>query len=252
MIVLVILGCSSDSSDTPPPKEITFADVEAAFSELEVSTGNNDYSLEVPGNLRWNFRVIAPDDTDGEKLPLFVHLHGAAGGNPDAHKSTSCYMEPALEDTEAYVISPNGGLEQWFEPVNQSQVLGLVTYALKYWNVDPAKVVVVGYSNGGNGSWFFAETQPQVFSAGIPMASSYSTIGTDNQPRKIETPLYVIHGENDDLFPVEETQFWVEQAVDAGSQIEFVVAPGLVHNEPCEYVSFLKEGIEWLKTTVWQ
>ncbi len=253
-LALLIVGCSSDSKDDPieMPKELTFDDVEVAFSELTVNVGINDYSLKVPGNLTWDFRAIVPEDGDGEKKPLFVHLHGAAAGNPNAHKSTSCFMEPGLENIEAYVISPNGGLNFWEEPINQSQVIGLVTFALKFWNIDPKKVVVTGYSNGGNGSWFFAETQPQIFSAGIPMASSYTTLGPDGTPRKIDTPLYVIHGENDALFPLAETQSWVEQSIEAGSQIEFVIAPGLEHNEPCEYVSFLQDAIEWLKTSVWQ
>ena len=251
--LFLLFGCSSDS---PPktdanPKEITFADVEAAFSELEVKTGTNDFSLKVPGNLTWDFRVIAPDLSDGIKKPLFVHLHGASGGDADAHKATSCYMEPGLENIEAFVISPNGGVELWHEPVNQSQVMGLVTFALKYWEVDPDKVVVAGYSNGGNGSWFFAETQPEGFSAGIPMASSYSTTNTGGGARKIDTPLYVIHGENDELFPLAQTQTWVEQSVDAGSRIEFVVAPGLTHNIPCDYVDYLQDAVEWVETEVW-
>lgn len=250
--MVLLIGCSSSDSPAPIiPNELTFDDVDKAFSELDIKTGTNDFSLDVPGNLKWNFRIIAPDVSDGEKKPLFVHMHGAAGGDPDAHKSTACYMEPGLENIEAFVISPNGGVAQWYEPVNQSQVMGLVNYAIKYLEVDPNKVVVVGYSNGGNGSWFFAETQPTVFSAGIPMASSYNTVGTNGQPRKIDTPLYVIHGENDELFPLAQTQTWVEQSIEAGSQIEFVVAPGLVHNEPCEYVSYLQDAIVWLQTEIW-
>ena len=250
---LLLFGCSSDDSSngnkTPP--ERTFEDVEKDFSELEVKEGISDYKLDVPSGLSWNFRVIAPDVSDGIKKPLFVNLHGAAGGDPNAHKTTSCYVEPGLENIEAFVISPNGGTSLWQEPINQSQVVGLVTLAIKYWDIDPNKVVVMGYSNGGNGSWFFAETQPELFSAGIPMASSYSTIGPNGQPRKIDTPLYVIHGENDELFPLAETQAWVDQSIEAGSSIEFIVAPGLTHNEPCEYVPYLRDAIEWLNTSVW-
>lgn len=249
--LFTLVGCSTDSSDTEPAKEITFADVEKVFSELDIKTGINDFSLDVPGNLKWDFRIIAPDVSDGIKKPLFVHLHGAAGGSPTAHMTTACYMEPGLENIDAYVISPNGGLSFWHEPVNQSQVMGLVTYALEYLDIDPNKVVIVGYSNGGNGSWFFAETRPQVFSAGIPMASSYNTTGTNGQSRKIDTPLYVIHGEDDALFPLADTQAWVNGSVEVGSTIEFVVAQGLEHQEPCEYVSYLQDAVEWVKTEVW-
>ena len=252
LICFLLVGCSSDDPATETPKNLTFDEVEKTFSELDVQTGINDFSLEVPGNLTWDFRVIAPDVSDGDNKPLFVHLHGAAGGDPNAHKATSCYVEPGLENVEAYVISPNGGLNLWQEPINQSQVIGLVTLATKYWKIDPNRVVVMGYSNGGNGSWFFAETQPELFSAGIPMASSYNTTGLDGQPRKIETPLYVIHGEKDELFPLEDTQKWVDQSVQLGSPIELVVAPGLSHTEPCEYVPYLQDAVEWLQNTIWQ
>jgi len=252
-LLLLCMGCSNDSTDTDPPAPVTITldDVEKAFSDLPLSEGTNDLSLEVPNNQTWQFRAIAPDISDGEKKPLFVHLHGASAGDPNAHKTTSCYMVPGLENIEAYVLSPNGGIQQWLDPINQVQVLALTNFAIKYWNVDPNKVVVVGYSNGGNGSWFFAETQPDLFSAGIPIASSYSTTNANGEVRKIDTPLFVIHGENDELFPLSETQDWVDQSVQAGSTIEFVVATGLVHNEPCSYVEYLQGAIEWLETTVW-
>ncbi len=82
LIFFLLVGCSSDDPATETPKDLTFEEVEKAFSELDVQTGINDFSLEVPGNLSWDFRVIAPDVSDGDKKPLFVHLHGAAGGIP--------------------------------------------------------------------------------------------------------------------------------------------------------------------------
>lgn len=251
---LLVVSCGSDE---PAPiveeeKQITLQDVETEFSELDVKTGTNDFSLDIGNGGNWAFRAIAPDISDGIKKPLFIHLHGASGGHPDAHKSTACYMEPGLQNIEAYILSPNGGDEIWPTPGNQSQVLNLTSFAIKYWNVDPNKVVVVGYSDGGNGSWFFAETQPQIFSAGIPMASSYNTLNTNGEPRKIDAPLYVIHGENDDLFPLAETQAWVDQSIEGGNQIEFVVAPGLSHYDACDYVDYLQDAVSWLQNSVWK
>lgn len=167
---ILVFGCGSDDSSNGeeiPPKR-TFENVEKDFSELVVTKGISDFTLEVPSGLSWNFRVIAPDVSDGTKKPFFVNLHGAAGGDPNAHKATLCYVDPSLEKIEAFVISPNGGTSLWQEPINQSQVVGLVTLAIKYWDIDPTKVVILGYSNGGTGSWFFAEARPELFSAGIP------------------------------------------------------------------------------------
>ena len=248
---ILFCSCSSDSAkEELEAVDITFEDVERSFSELTVNEGDNDYTLEVPNGLHWNFRVTAPESSN-EKKPLFINLHGASGGDSNAHKNTSCYLETATSSVNAFVISPNGGTDLWFEPINQSQVMGIATLAIKYWNIDPNKVVVTGYSNGGIGAWFYAETQAEVFSAGIPLASSYNTTDTNGNPRKIETPLYVIHGENDELFPLAETQAWSNQSVEAGSSIEFIIAEDLTHTQLCDYAPYFEDAVAWLTATVW-
>ena len=177
-------------------------------------------------------------------------LHGFSGNNKDAHKSTSCYIEPGYASLDAIIISPNAGSFIWEDINNQTQILTLIDLAVTYLPVNPSQIVVTGFSAGGNGSWFSGEVQPNVFSASIPIASSYNTV-TNNIPRLIETPMYVIHGENDTLFPLNLTQNWVEQTATAGTDITFVVAPGLTHVQPCLYVDYIKEAAIWLVNDVW-
>jgi dipeptidyl aminopeptidase/acylaminoacyl peptidase len=83
------------------------------------------------------------------------------------------------------------------------------------------------------------------------MASSYNPVEFDGTIPKIDVPLYVIHGEDDELFPVAETQAFVDQSRSAGSEIEFVIAPGLTHFKPCEYVDVLKTAVTWVATEIW-
>jgi predicted peptidase len=117
--------------------------------------------------------------------------------------------------------------------------------------IDENKVVITGYSDGGNGSWFYAQYYSDLFSAAIPMASSYNSVGSDGIVPKIDIPLYVIHGENDDLFPLAQTEEWVNQSKNAGSSIEFVIASGLTHYEVCNYVGYLTTATNWLQNEVW-
>lgn len=253
IIAITFISCNSSNDDSPDPTNLrTYEDLELDFSAINFTTGNNDISLESLVNSTYNFRVILPDiDMTNNKRPLIITLHGAAGGDPDAHKTTACYAEPGFEALDAIIISPNGGTLQWPELYNQQMVLTLINLASQFLQVDISKIVVNGYSNGGNGAWFFAETQPSLFSAGIPMASSYNTFNTNGLPRKINVPLYVIHGENDELFPLEQTQEWVTATKDAGSDVTLEVAPGLTHNVPCDYVPYLKNAAAWLQNDVW-
>lgn len=244
-------GCSSnESSDVPAAR--TYQDVQNDFSAHTFKTGINDFSLTNLRKGHWDFRVIMPDvDFTNNKRPLIITLHGAAGGDPNAHKNTACYAEAAYANLNPIIISPNGYLNLWHEQVNQEQVLALVDLASAYLPVDKAKIVVEGYSNGGSGAWFFGETQPGIFSAAIATASHYNT--TNNGiGRLIQTPMYVIHGEDDALFPIADVQGWVDATVQSGSDVTFVVAPGLTHPEPCSYVNYIHGASEWLVNEVWK
>lgn len=118
----------------------------------------------------------------------------------------------------------------------------LVFLMKEYWPIDQDKIAVTGYSNGGNASWHFAKFQPSTVSAAIPMASSYDVHEVDGSVRVWEVPLYVIHGENDELFAIDSTSAWVEATAESGSDITFVIAPDLGHYTPCEYVPYLEQA----------
>ena len=179
-------------------------------------------------------------------------LHGASNGHPDAHKNTNCYVSPGMEGVNAIILSPNSGPTNWGTRENEDKLRILMDLSMRFWPINLNKIAVMGYSSGGNGTWLFCESQSQIFSAGIAMASGYNVFTPQNTVRVIPSPMYVIHGEKDELFQVDTVKYWVEQTQMAGSNIKFVIAPGLSHLTPCEYVPYLKEAAKWLKEEIWQ
>ena len=201
----------------------------------------------------WNFRVFVPSDASpANKRPLVMDLHGGSGNSsPNAHKGSSCYIKDGLAELNAFIISPNSGAGEWYDIENQEQVMILLFLALENWNVDLNKTLVTGFSNGGNGSWLFAQFYSDFFSAAIPIASSYDPERQDGSIPKINTPLYVIHSDSDEVFPLSQTQGFVDKAVDAGSEVVFVVAEGLSHFNPCDYVTYIHDAATWLLNNIW-
>ena len=244
LLLLIFTSCNKEEA---PVVARTFDDVQQDFSEIPLNSGVQDVELEMSEGVFWKFRVVPPATTSGLH-PLVLWLHGASGGSDVAHLGTECLVEPGLESVNPYILSPNAGTEEWFDLENQEKLATLLFLAKENWPVDPDKVVVTGFSNGGNGSWFYSEHQSATFSAGIPLASSYH----DDTGIKINTPLYVIHGENDELFPVDSTRKWVDEYIDSGGNIQFVVADTLSHFKPCDYVPYLQEAAVWLQDDVWK
>ncbi len=232
----------------------TAEDVRADFKNLSIKTGVNDLVLEslIKGSY-WNFRIIMPEGASiTNKRPLVLRLHGGAqNASPTAHLSTDCLVEPGFEGLNVVILSPNSNQDLWYEEKNIVQVLALLDLVKENLPVDESRTVITGYSDGGNGSWFFSQFYSTLFSAAIPMATSYRVVDSQGNPAKINIPMYVIHGSADTLFPIETTEGFVDESIAAGSDITFVVADGLIHIAACDYLPYFKDAVTWLETEVW-
>lgn len=214
---------------------------EKSFSKVKLKPGTHEITLENDYGKKWKARITFPRAIDASKentLIIALHWAGDFGTYKEFH---NCLVFPALNDLNAIIISPEAERQLWSTSNNEEKILAIIAYSQKYWNVNHEKIAVTGYSNGGNGSWYFAEHHPELLSAAIPMASSYSI------NKKIEIPLYVIHGARDELFDIAKTTKYVRQTVEAGSGLTFVVNARLSHYNGCSYIDELKKAGEWLK-----
>jgi predicted peptidase len=245
LLSLILTNCSSE--EEPPVSRVTDETIREDFQAIPLTPGIKDVSLEVAEGVYYNFRVIIPDVDLTQRWPLVMAFHGASNGDPNAHKTTDCLIEPGFADLDAFIVHPNADDNEWYEQENQQKILTLLTLTTSYWPINFGRILATGYSNGGNASWLLAEVASNIFTASIPMASSYDLSVTENTSRKIDIPMYVIHGENDELFPIDVTKKWVDESIAAGSDITFVQADSLTHFKPCDYVPYLNDAVVWLK-----
>ena len=212
---------------------------EKSFAKIKTKPGTRDAIWVSDYGKPYTMRVTFPEASE-DKTALIVALHWAGGGNT-YKEFNDCLILPALAGLQAIIVSPEGENQLWSTANNVEKLLSLIAYSRKYWNIDPAKIAVTGYSNGGNGSWYFAEYHPELFSAGIPMASAYPI------SEKIDIPLYIIHGAKDELFAMEKTRMWIERTRKAGTELVFVPNDSLSHFQGCAYVDDLIQAGKWLQ-----
>ncbi len=206
--------------------------------------GVYDRSFILTNGKKWNYQISIPTIKEGEKMPLILALHWAGGGNTYKEYS-NCLVFPALDFLNAIIIVPSADGRHWVEPMNEKKVIALIKDIKKHWPIDGSKIIVTGYSNGGIGSWDYVRKHPRLFSAAIPMAGYYST-------EKLKIPLYIIHGEMDELFDVNKVREDVNGSVGLGSKIKYEVLPGLSHYAACSYVDALKKMAVLVQEDVWK
>ena len=125
-------------------------------------------------------------------------------------------------------------------------MMDMLDKMIETWNVNSVQIALTGYCNGATATLLYADKYPDVFSVAIPVSASYANSFS------FDIPLYVIHGENDQLFSLTYTQGVIDGSINKGSDIQFIVADGRSHYEGCNFVPFLEGAADWLVQEVWK
>ena len=158
--------------------------------------------------------VYSPQGESKAPKPLLVFLHGAIS-SPElkAHPEEYVQKSPLLSLANAagcYVLFPFGQQgATWFDHVGQQMVMDEIAQVKKQYAIDPNKVFLSGFSDGGSGVYYFSMTQPEPFAGFIAMNGSLkvaSMLGEEalfpcNMNQK---PLYILNTTEDILYPLDQ------------------------------------------------
>ena len=176
------------------------------------------YTLSLPSSL-------SPD----ESYPLVVALHYGGKVTPFYSKDfVMSFVEPALKDLEAIFVAPDCPAMGWTNAVSETAVLELLLLLMEEYNIDSDRIVLLGYSMGGLGTWYMAARHPDLFSAAIPI-SAPSDLSTT--PIIKDVPLYIIHGEKDQLFPPLDVKLLYHKQKNNSAQIEMKIVAGVMQQQ---------------------
>src|ERR1700731_21683 len=85
-------------------------------------------------------------------------------------------------------------------------VIALLDEVMNKYAVDASRVYLTGHSMGGFGTWYLAYKHPEKFAAIAPMSAPM--VITAGASRLKEMPIWVFHGEKDELVPVPTSKIW--------------------------------------------
>lgn len=145
------------------------------------------------------------------------------------------YLPPTYDPAKAYALvlclhgagfTGDAYLERWQTRLGERYILACPTYMQGTWwtrhgeelvlatlrtvharyHIDPDRVFLTGMSNGGIGTYLVGTHYAPLFAGLAPMASGLDTVLLPFLENLKNTPVYMIHGRQDQVMPVELSQ----------------------------------------------
>ena len=230
LAVSVLSGCTIESE---------MPETDDSFGELKV------------GDLTLYYGLTLPDShSPGQPTPLILALH-YGGSFSDYYGKTFArsYVEPALEDLGAIILSPTCPAANWTTPASEEAVLALIDHIKNTHSVDEKRVLITGYSLGAIGTWYLAARHPHLFTAALPVSGSGMS-GYEELLRHLGCPVYVIHSRDDEILPFTTVENLVRMLRNCGIPIHFEDISGPTHYETASFIPHMKAAVPWIQS-VW-
>ena len=181
--------------------------------------------------------IEVPAEYDAtKKWPLRVQLHGGVGRDRRDDPQPQSARIPG--EPQIY-IEPQAYWEAaWWHTSQVDNILGLLDFVRRKYNVDEAQTYITGISDGGTGTFFFALREPNPWAACLSLNGQPLVLA--NRDARIEgnlylgnlanCPLYIVNGDHDPLYPAESVTPLVDAMVKAGVTPVYHIQPNERHD----------------------
>jgi phospholipase/carboxylesterase len=182
-----------------------------------------------------------------EAWPLVVALHGGAGNGRS-------FLWSWLREARSYgaiVIAPTAVGDTWSlsgPDIDTPGLLDLLEGARERWNIDPARMLLTGMSDGGTFSYVSGLVDTSPFTHLAPASAAFhpllAAMADENRLRGL--PIHIAHGARDWMFPIEMAREARDALTTAGAKVTYREIADLGHTYPRELNPSI---LEWLMTT---
>ncbi len=190
--------------------------------------GLHNATIEVDAVGTVTYGLWVPRDYDaGEPRPLVLALHpGGSPGPGYGMQFLRGIVAPALQEWGAVIVSPDAPGRRWDNETSERGVLALIDDVRASYAIDPARILVTGFSMGGRGTWYMASRHPDLFAAAIPMAARSDS---DDALRVGDMPVFIIHARDDEVVPFEPAERLAQEMGARGQTVSFLPLEGVGH-----------------------
>ena len=190
------------------------------------------------------YALSVPDGSPQTPRPLVLALHPGGERMPRyGSMFARGVVLPALRRLDAIVVAPDCPTERWAEEGADTAVMQLLDQVMREHAVDRTRILVIGFSMGGGGAWYFAARHPDFFAGAIPMAA---TAGNQPLDALARMPTYIIHSRADSVVPFAPAERNARELERLGKPVHFEALDGLPHFNMGGYVPALERAVAWV------
>jgi predicted peptidase len=216
-------------------------------SQAQLSKKYDGYEEKRYESMRYGF--YKPKDYDSKKsYPLIVYLHGSR----DTVSRDLVYYQPSIQNKNpSFVLTPKcenpeqgwGNTWQQGHTAATAKTLKLVDSLLQKYNIDTNRLYIYGISMGAFGVFSIVTKEKGKFAAAYAICGG-SDVKAASQ--LLETPLWIFHGDADDIVPVYLSRDLYKEIIRLGGRkVRYTEYPGIKHNS-WENVSQERSLNPWL------
>src|SRR5713101_8150120 len=122
-------------------------------------------TLRTPDGTTIRYGLAIPADYNRSRpSPLVLALHPGGGGMPYyGDQFMRDIFLPGLSALNPIMVAPDCPTRAWSDPAAEQGVMALVDKILGEYAIDRRRILVTGFSLGGNGTWFMSSRHADLF-----------------------------------------------------------------------------------------
>lgn len=188
-----------------------------------VKTVHLDYLLWLPH-----------DDDAAQPWPLILFLHGSGERGSDVRQVLNEGLPKRLANDlvlPAIIAAPQCPADSDWTLHDDALVALLDNLAAAY-AIDSNRVYLTGLSTGARETWRLACANPQRFAAVVPICGRrpYGLRSEEDAASISHIPIWVFHGAQDQVVPIEESNRMVAALRQHGADVQYTVYPDADHD----------------------
>lgn len=203
------------------------------------------------------YYLMAPDQCHlpDKKFPLVMVLHGGPGRAyaaqylkvPDMQKDFPAFIfVPMIPISKVWAVPDKvDGIKTpsaYAEHQSLPDAVEIIRYLIHEYPIDPARIYVVGCSDGGSGAYGAALRYPDIFAAAIPISVGWDSA---DAPQMTRVPMWILHGMHDPVFPVGAARAMAAGIKSSGGAVRYTEFPDMGHYCPDPRL-YARETWQWL------